>query len=179
VKSGPDFKGGVTSFRKFEGDLKRLLGDSAGALVTTMLDYNGLPSDFPGMNARPPGDPIKRVSFVEHAIHAHFGTRPGFVPYLSLHEFEALMFASTEELPRTLIDTARQSEFAAIRSAHNTPEEINEQEWPSRRIKRLFPAYRKTLHGPTVARRIGLGKLREGCPHFNAWIERLEAYARN
>lgn len=48
VKSGPSFKGGVTSFGKFDRDVRRLLGDR-NALVTTMLDYNGLPGDFPGV----------------------------------------------------------------------------------------------------------------------------------
>src|SRR5262245_35382193 len=55
VKSGPNFKGGVTSFAKFEGDLRRLLGGAGqGTLVTTMLDYYRLPDDFPGMADRPP-----------------------------------------------------------------------------------------------------------------------------
>ena len=54
VKSGPNFKGGVTKFQKFESDLRRLLaGAGDGALVTSMLDYYRLPDDFPGMNNRP------------------------------------------------------------------------------------------------------------------------------
>ena len=48
VKSGPDFKGGITNFGKVENDIRLLLGDTNAALITTMLDYYGLPSDFPG-----------------------------------------------------------------------------------------------------------------------------------
>ena len=39
VKTGPNFKGGVTNFAKFQNDTQRLLNSAGGALVTTMLDY--------------------------------------------------------------------------------------------------------------------------------------------
>ena len=58
-------------------------------------------------------------------------------------------------------------------------EEINErpQFAPSKRIQALFPAYKKTLHGPTAAARIGQDRIRAQCPHFDGWIGRLEAFA--
>lgn len=46
VKDGPNFKGGVTRFARFENDLRELLR-SGGAVVTTILDYYRLPADFP------------------------------------------------------------------------------------------------------------------------------------
>lgn len=87
VKDGPNFKGGVTSFARFENDLRKLLG-SGGAVVTTMLDYYGLPADFPGMNTRPNGTPRQRVEHVERAISAYFRSPGNFVPFLALHEYE-------------------------------------------------------------------------------------------
>ncbi len=48
VKRGAHFKGGITNFKKVEDDLRRFLGDTDAALVTTMFDYYGLPDDFPG-----------------------------------------------------------------------------------------------------------------------------------
>jgi hypothetical protein len=61
-----------------------------------------------------------------------------------------------------------------------TPEEINERPEfaPSKRIIDLFPAYKKTLHGPTTAARIGLETIRNECPHFNEWMNKLEAFAK-
>ncbi|HJU04980.1 MAG TPA: hypothetical protein VJ692_07475, partial [Nitrospiraceae bacterium] len=41
MKRGPHFKGGITDFRKVEDDLRRLLGDTDAALITTMIDYYG------------------------------------------------------------------------------------------------------------------------------------------
>ncbi|HYM59599.1 MAG TPA: DUF4276 family protein, partial [Thermoanaerobaculia bacterium] len=102
VKSGPNFKGGVTSFARFQNDTRRLLNSSGGALVTTLLDYYGLPSDFPGMKTRPNGTPQQRVSHVEQAIRQHFGSPHHFIPFLALHEFEAWLFASPDALPRVM-----------------------------------------------------------------------------
>jgi hypothetical protein len=179
VKSGPNFKGGVTNFRKFQNDAQRLLNSAVGALVTTILDYYGLPTDFPGMDSRPIGSPMARVTHVEQAILEKFGSPPNFLPFLALHEFEAWLFASPEELPRVMTENQKQPQFAAIRASVQTPEEINErpQFAPSKRIEALFPAYKKNLHGPAAAGRIGLDRIRAECPHFASWLSKLEAFA--
>jgi hypothetical protein len=180
VKAGPNFKGGVTSFAKFKNDAQRLLNTAAGALVTTMLDYYRLPLDFPGMNSRVPNwPPLRRVIHVEKEIAHRFGTPPNFLPFLVLHEFEAWLFSSPTELPRVMTEPEKQPQFEAIRASVATPEEINErpQFAPSKRIETIFPAYKKTLHGPTTAGRIGLERIRAECPHFDAWMKRLEAFA--
>lgn len=180
VKDGPNFKGGVTNFAKFRSDAQRLLDSSGGALVTTMLDYYGLPLDFPGMESRPgSGTPLQRVTHVEQAITQDFSSPPNFLPFLSLHEFEAWLFSSPVELPRVMTEKQKQPQFEAIRNKVKTPEEINErpQFAPSKQIEALFPAYKKTLHGPITAGRIGLGMIRSECPHFDDWIKKLEAFA--
>jgi hypothetical protein len=181
VKDGPNFKGGVTSFAKFRNDLQRLLGGARDALVTTMLDYYGLPVDFPGMATRPAGATTaeQRVEHVEEAMRQDFGAPPNFIPFLALHEFEAWLFASATELPLVIAENHKQPQFAAIRASVATPEEINDRPEfaPSKRIQMLFPGYRKTLHGPTAAVRIGLDRIRGECPHFHQWMSKLEAFA--
>jgi hypothetical protein len=180
VKNGPNFKGGVTNFAKFENDTRRLLNGSGGALVTTMLDYYGLPPDFPGMKTRPPsGTSLQRVLHVEAAIARRFGSRLNFLPFLALHEFEAWLFSSPIELPRIMNEPQKRALIEAARAGVTTPEEINErpQFAPSKRIEAMFPAYKKTLHGPTVAARIGLEQIRVECPHFDEWLSKLEKFA--
>jgi len=180
VKVGPNFKGGVTNFAKFENDLIRLLNGAGDALVTTMIDYYGLPKDFPGMNTRPKGTPLERVEHVEEEIHKHFGKSGNLRIFLVLHEFEAWLFSTTEDLPRVMTDPGKQQQFAAVRDEFKTPEEINERPdfAPSKRIESLFPAFRKTFHGLTTAARIGLDRIRKECAHFNWWIEHLERFAK-
>ncbi|HTA30757.1 MAG TPA: DUF4276 family protein, partial [Candidatus Cybelea sp.] len=94
-------------------------------------------------------------------------------------EFEAWLFSSQTELPRALTEARKQKEFESIRASVTTPEEINERPEfaPSRRIVDLFPSYKKTLHGPTIVARIGLEKIRNECPHFNAWLDKMESFA--
>lgn len=183
VKSGPNFKGGVTSFEKFASDLRRLLagaGSGAGsALVTTMLDYYRLPDDFPGMATRPaPVDFSARIIHVETSLSNHFDDGR-FLPFLALHEFEAWVFSCPNTLPTVMTEPAKQPQFASISNSVQTPEQINERPGfnPGARIESLFPTYRKPLHGPIAAQRIGLQLIRGRCPHFNAWLDRLEQFA--
>ncbi len=178
VKDGPDFKGGVTSYGKFRQDLRLLLHGAGQALVTTMLDYYRLPGDFPGMTTRPANArPIDRVRHVEDAIRNEIDDRR-FIPYLSLHEFEALLFSSDDVLPKVVTQPEKQAEFAAIRAGASTPEEINERqgENPASRIESIFPGYRKNVHGPAAIKRIGLQRVRSECPHFNEWVTAVEEF---
>ena len=177
VKNGPNFTGGVTNFNKFSNDLKRLLFDTDAALVTTLLDYYRLPADFPGMDTRLTfSNASDRVTHVEQAIAAYFGSLPKFLPFLALHEFEAWLFSSPTELPKVMTDTAKRDEFAAICRSFTSPEDINDnpQSAPSKRVMELFPAYRKVIHGSMTISRIGLEQIRSQCPHFDRWIRELE-----
>lgn len=179
VKDGPNFKGGVTSYDRCKNDLSKLLKSSGGALVTTMLDYYGLPHDFPGMNSRPNASARERAQHVQSALWADLGAPSNFVPFLAVHEFEAWLFSCPTTLPNVLTMPNPSPEFARLCSYYESPEEINDghETAPSKRIVNIFPAYKKTLHGPTAAKRIGLSKIRSACPHFNAWLERLESMA--
>ncbi len=128
VKNGRNFRGGVTSFDKFEADLRRLFGGAGQAtLVTTMLDYYRLPDNFPGMADRPAAiDAFTRVRHVEQAISDHF--RDGrLLPFLALHEFEAWVFSCPNTLPEVMAESVKQPQFAAICSTVETPEQINER----------------------------------------------------
>ncbi len=60
-----------------------------------------------------------------------------------------------------------------------SPELINEGNTtaPSKRIIDLIPEYEgeKVVAAPLTARKIGIAKIREKCPHFNDWIGQLES----
>ena len=59
----------------------------------------------------------------------------------------------------------------------NSPEEINDSPLthPSRRVVELVPAYQKPIFGNIAALEIGFDRIRSECPHFRAWLERLES----
>jgi hypothetical protein len=142
-----------------------------------MIDYYGLPEDTPGMADRPRASSRDRVRHVEMAIYNDVGAPRNFLPFLALHEFEALLFADHEITAATIPAREKTSELLAVADGL-APEDINEnrETAPSKRLLKVFPSFKKTLHGPTAAKRIGLDAIRSKCPHFDNWISRLEKY---
>lgn len=175
IKSGLKFKGGLSHYEPVRRDLLRLLGDSSAVAVTTMIDYYGLPEDFPGCSTSPPGTCYDRVAHLEEALKKDLGAHR-LLPYLSLHEFEALLLAAPGEIGTAFSGARQISHLDEEVSVFRSPEEIDDgpETHPAARISRHLPGYRKALHGPLIARRIGLETLRQRCPHFDFWIGQLE-----
>lgn len=179
VKSGADFKGGLPAYPRVRRELRRLLAARQSVCVTTMFDYYALPSGTPGTADRPSGDALARVEHVETSLAADIDDRR-FFPYLSLHEFEALVFAAPDAASWLIDDPTFASALVNIAAGFATPEEIDEgaDTAPSRRIRRIAPSWNKALHGPLAAAAIGLPTLRARCPHFGRWVSALEALGR-
>ena len=176
VKDGPSFRGGIGSYDKVKKELLKLLRDSSAAAVSTMFDYYGLPQSFPG-RSNPQGNTcLERVEFVEHALASDINNCR-FIPFLTLHEFEGLLFSSTADMANCLPGgTSLESKFQEIQQQFKTPEDINDhpESAPSKRILDLYPSYQKPSFGVTIASRIGLQKIRKECPHFSKWLSKLE-----
>jgi len=173
VKSGADFKGGISHYAQVDREVHLLLRDSSAVVVTTLFDYYGLPGDFPGMSDRPDGP--GRADHVEHAFKSAIG-HPRFDPHLVLHELEALAFADPAATAAALGQPRLAAELTAIRDRAGGPEAINEgrDTAPSRRLAKLHPPYVKLLHGPRCLSGAGLVKIRAACPRFDGWLRRLE-----
>lgn len=176
VKRGPHFKGGITDFHKVEDDIRRLLGDTQAALITTMMDYYGLPDDFPGKQSLQGGNSHERANELEAALEHHFNAGSRFVAYFMIHEFEALLFSAPSVLAQVMNVPSSHSALQDIRDGFATPEDINDDPptTPSARVLNLFPAYRKLVHGPMTTGRIGLDTMRRECHHFSQWLGKLE-----
>ena len=69
------------------------------------------------------------------------------------------------------------SRLSAAAQAYATPEDINDSPHtaPSKRLLAAMPGYQKPFHGPLIACEIGLDAMRRACPHFHAWLQKLEA----
>ena len=179
IKQGGRFKGGLSSYGKAQRDLRRLLGDTDAAAVTTMYDYYQLPSDFPGYETRPLGDCYQTVMYLERQMEIDLG-EPRFRAYLQVHEFEALLFSDPEAIAYHTTSPGKLAELLEIRNAFQSPEEINDgiETAPSKRIRRLCPTYQKPVHGVLISSEIGLRAIREQCSHFDAWVSWLEGLGR-
>ena len=98
------------------------------------------------------------------------------------HEFEAFLFSNTAETASLIAmnDEERLAYEAALDSVLaqcGSPELVNTNDPPSKRIRAMCRRYQKVLHGPTITGIIGVAALRVKCERFGAWIDRLESFA--
>jgi uncharacterized protein DUF4276 len=173
--------GGLRKFEPVLKDIQRWLKEDQqpDAYFSTMIDLYALPADFPGYSeAKKLNQADRRITALEEAFASEIGD-PRFIPYLQLHEFEALLLSKPSAFS-TYYEGHDQEiqELAKIRERFKTPEHIDDgfETAPSKRIGQAIPAYlgAKPTAGPIIAARIGLETLRSRCPHFGAWLERLE-----
>ncbi len=177
-------RGGSFRYEKCQKVILDALKQDKSAQITTMVDFYGMPRDWPGRNesqsCRDYQDKARRV---EQALRDDIIAQMGkswnparFIPYVQMHEFEALLFSSPVKLAESLGDERLSSAFLTIRNEFPTPEEINDnyETCPSRRIEGVFHSFKKTIDGITAAGRIGLERMRQECPHFDEWITKLE-----
>jgi hypothetical protein len=180
----PGHKGGDLRFARLFTDVRaRLLSDKS-AYCTTLFDFYGLPTKFPGKAAaKRKRSHVDKAQCILEAITAELQTELGeqplrrFIPYVQMYEFEGLLFSDTDGFAEAINEKALAGDFRAIREGFDTPEEINDnpQTAPSKRILSLFSGYEKPLYGSLAAIEIGLAEIRQQCPLFDGWVTRLQS----
>ena len=146
---------------------------------SSFIDFYALPADFPGYDdAQKLRDPYQKVAQLEKRFGEEIGS-PRFVPYIQLHEFEALILCDVDKLQTLFLDD--QDGIAAIKAEvekFSSPELINEgnETAPSKRLAKHIPSYwkTKTACAKIVSPTIGLQVMRSQCPHFHQWVAKLE-----
>ena len=162
-------------YQNIRKNIYNMLGNNKKIFVTTMLDYYGLPKDFPGYNELKGENCFEKVVFLENRFKDNINNNR-FIPNLILHEFEGLLFSDLEKIQQGIGGEDKLDELIKVSKAFSTPEEINDSPdtAPSKRIKKIFRFYRKTYHGPLIAQKIGLQAIREKCRHFHEWLVKIE-----
>ncbi|MBK8522233.1 MAG: DUF4276 family protein [Chitinophagaceae bacterium] len=178
IETSPGFKGGDVRYQaRYKPNIQKLLRGQEDLLVTSLIDYYRLRTDFPKYaESRLLPDVIQRVSLIENACFDDVNdTR--FIPYIQLHEFEGLLFSHTKGFEELFPDLPNANKRELIETVQNfpNPELINErpQFAPSKRLERLIPGYVKPLWGNTIALENGFDKILAQCPRFKSWIEIL------
>jgi len=144
---------------------------------STMFDLYRLPVTFPGFReAKKIASKYDRVKFLEEKLHDDVRHPENkFIPYIQLHEFEAVLFSNPSlfkvKYPH---DLKKIEQLENILQHFHNPELINDDHPPSKRIKKIFTAYEKLNDGLLIAQQIGLAQIRAKCPHFDEWIGKLE-----
>lgn len=181
-KKGKVHRGGGRRYLPMKKDILRFLAQEKGQDVffTTMIDLYAIHPEFPGLAEAEKlrHMPDKRVEALERTFAQDIGD-DRFVPYIQLHEYEAYLFSDPTWFGYFYSPCERQiAALKAIVDRHDTPELIDDglHSAPSKRIIVQFPDYEdaKAAVGPQVATLIGLDVIRNRCPHFSAWLSRLE-----
>lgn len=96
-----------------------------------------------------------------------------FIPYIQLHEFEALLFSSDRGFKYFSEEEIKK--LAAIIDEFDNPEDINSnpESAPSKRLMKIVDNYDKVLFGNVMALEIGIDTILNKCPRFKAWTEEL------
>jgi hypothetical protein len=186
----PGHKGGIRSFESVCKEVLALLRQEPESYVSTFFDYYGLPQNWPGLlqakglRSREAAAKVELAMRREIAPKVDASDEPDrFIPYVQMHEIEALLFSDPKIMACAFERPDLETKFLQILGECGECEEIDDHPAtaPSKRIETLFPAYRKgrgvRAHAPIIVRRIGVGQLRQACPHFNDWITRLEGIA--
>ena len=171
-------KGGLSTYGKLKNQVERKCKEDPNAWVTTLIDFYGLPTDFPKL-VMPKGlTSIEKAKIIQRSFQDDIA-EANFIANLMIHEFEGLLFSQPEAFKNWCDDPQLVVNLKKIRCGFESPEHINDgyTTAPSKRILSIFSQYDKVLHGSLVALDIGLETIRRECPMFNSWIERLESLA--
>lgn len=176
-------RGGLTKYRHLKTDLINCVYEN-NVLVSTLIDFYALPKDFPKYEeSKRIVNKADRLSFLEKAIIEDLEIEKGQVfpyllPYIQLHEFEALVFSSINAIKSLYSnEDAKLNELEQIISEYPNPEDINDspQTVPSKRLKnnQLIKGYNKVNDGIMIIEEAGIETVLSKCPRFKTWVETL------
>lgn len=188
IETSPGHRGGALKYERVKRHLRNTLRQSSAPVVTTLFDLYRLDQDFPGFSSsRGQADLAGRLTVLNQALHADIVAEVGclpdrFIPYIQPHEFEALLFSDVATLV-TVQESwgAATQALTAVRQVATSPEHINDSPdtKPAAHLERELkrPGYRKRLHGPIAAQKIGLHRIEAECAFFAGWLAQLRSLA--
>ena len=181
----PGHRGGNPKYARVKKDVLRQLKQDQSAYCSTLFDLYGLGTDFPGLPLLPNLQNVEKALRIEQAVKADIvaevpDLRPDirFLPYIQVHEYEGLLFSDADAFASGIAQPHLAHQFQVVRNGFHTPEDINDHPdtAPSKRVLRIYPKYRKVLDGTLAAQAVGVGRMRQECPHFSGWVAQLEAF---
>ena len=167
-------RGGFVSYQHLKNDVMRLLASAKQDFIVSMfVDFFRCP-EVPGKERWSTKEyHLEKIEEMEKCIAEDINDSR-FIPYIQLHEFEALLFSSNEGFEAYFTDE-QNDQIQKIIDSYDNPEDINSspENAPSKRILVIKDDYDKVLEGNLIALEIGFQKMLDKCPRFEAWISKL------
>lgn len=174
IRTSKTGRGGFSNYQYLRNDIRRLLqSEKEDFIVTMFVDFFRCP-EVPGKEKWSSiANHTRQAEEMEKCIGEDIGD-VRFIPYIQLHEFEALLFASNKGF-ETYLSQEEADKTQEIINNFNNPEEINSspQGAPSKRLLAIKPDYDKVLEGNLIALETGIGDILNKCPRFKNWIDKL------
>lgn len=165
----PISMGGDVNVHRVKSELKKIA--PSFQYVTTLYDFYG----FKNKAAAETKDSLEKR--IRQASHASIQTK--LIPYIQMYEFEGLLFSCPDGMAHVLNGKGVKDWCESVLGQfQGNPERINNSKSnaPSKRLEQ-HTRYRKTTHGPDIAKKIGIDKIRGKCAGFDQWLTQLEKTA--
>jgi hypothetical protein len=179
LETSTGFYGGDIRYSRYRDNAIKLLISDPNCIVTSLIDFYELRTDFPGyVAAFAMAYRNDSVQHIEQEISLDINN-PRLVPYIQLHEFEGLLFADIKGFQTYFPKIINHAQY--IINQYPNPEMINDSPatTPAARLKEIFSKiprrYDKPFHGPMIALANGITPVLAKCPRFKNWIDILIA----
>lgn len=185
VMSKPGVNGGDVRFSRACKQIANFLKQRSDTIVATFVDYYGV-KEWPGLAElgalhKPTPKQISDImnnasieALRKDKSLASINVVSRYIPFLAVHEFEALLFSDPAKLAQG-IGIEEATVVQAINDCGGSPELVNNcpETAPSKRIISWAKRYKKTIQGVDIAGKIGIDKIRSQCPLFDQWLNKL------
>ena len=171
-------KGGNVGIAYLRNEIRKIAA-SGDTFITTLLDFFRLPNDFPNYTTDK-----TRVTEIEQGLTdamTDIVSHNLFLPYIQLHEVEALMFIKVDGFELLIEENRQRQELQNIIAQYPNPEDINggRATAPSKRLEKIFPKYKKVSDSECVFGEISIDEIRNKCHRFNSWLENIQNRLQN
>lgn len=165
---------GTSTYKRLVGKTRDFVSQFHNFIVTSMVDFYGL-KDKPVLKQ---GSPDIMASEFEKHYFNDVG-RENFVPYISMHEYEAIYFSDPSVFSVYSPDDVGKAQMI-LQEFGGNPEAINggEMTAPSKRIEKFEPRYRKKSGAKELLKNLTIPDISDKCHHFSGWIQSLEERIR-
>jgi hypothetical protein len=175
--------GGIVKWEYLKIQIENHLMHNEEDFVTTFVDFYGIETHHEFLNWENmliEADKNTKMDILESGMKNDIDgvLQARFLPYIQLHEFEGLVFSKFDAFLNYY--EATEANFTALEQICNdnpNPEMINDSPTtaPSKRLMQYIPRYNKTTDGIELLKSTGLATVRNKCPRFDSWMNKLEA----
>lgn len=173
--SGQKAKRGGAAWKHYRSHLRSLCSQPQWSAVTTLIDLYGFPADI--QLAEPlatSGGHAAAAQLSEVMTREVDDAR--FIPFVMVHEFEALVIAAGAHLPSVFGQARAANEFQKLLSEHDGNAELidsHPHSSPAARVEGTIAEYSKVRDGIDIIEQAGLRSCLHACPQLAEWIEWL------